>query len=32
MKMGNLMPVEEAMEPYQNNMKHYRETQIMGPR
>ena len=23
MKMGNLMPVERAMGPYQNNMKNY---------
>ena len=30
--MGNLMPVERAMEPYQDNMKNYGETQIMGPR
>ena len=32
MKMGNLMPVERAMGPYQSNMKNYGETQIMGPR
>ena len=30
--MENLMPVEKAMGPYQNNMKNYGETQIMGPR
>ena len=30
--MGNLMPVERAMGPYQNNMKNYGKTQIMGPR
>ena len=25
--MGNLMPVEKVMGPYQNNMKHYGDLQ-----
>ena len=31
MKMGNLMPVERAMGPYENNMKNYGETRLWAP-